>query len=138
MVKLEKLSAFEVGKRHKEIIPMLESAIEHADGEYTVSDIIDYISRGEQGCLGVFDGMELIGVFTVMLITYPRRSVIRLVTMGGLAVDRWSEVEPALIQFVKDNGCQAIECWCRDGAAKVAVKSFKADHHYNVVIREVL
>jgi len=137
MVKLEKLSAFEAGKRHKEIIPMLESAIDQADGEYTVADIIECISRGEQGCLGVFDGMELIGVFTVMLITYPRRRAIRLVTMGGLPVDRWSEVEPALIQFVKDNDCSAMECWCRDGAAKIATEAFKANHHYNVVVREV-
>ena len=136
-IRLEKLSAFEVGKRHKEIIPMIESAVQYADGEYTVADIIDAIGAGQQACLGVFEGMQMIGVFTAMLITYPRRQAIRLVTMGGLPVDRWADVEPVLIQFVKDNNCTHLECWCRDGAMKVATKAFKGTHHYNVVVREV-
>lgn len=136
-IRIEQLKAYDLGKMHETIIPMLEKAVEHTDGEYDVADIIEAISSGQQGCLGIFQELKLIGIYTVMLINYPQRRLLRIVTMGGLPVEYWAATEQTLTEYARGHQCDGIEFWCRPGVSKIVKKSFGFEHQYDVLIRPV-
>ena len=112
----------------EEVYPLLEKAQVYAAGELDTQDYFDMIESGDmQLWIAEDDG----GIFAMMLtefIQYPRKKVMRIVSIGGREMNRWMKYFPALEAAALSVGCTGFEVFGRKGWLRV-LKDWKCSYY---------
>jgi len=104
-----------------EVEPYIEAALERTMGELTTFDIRNFCKNRDMQ-LWAIHNPDLCGAVTTEIIKYPKRKILRIVTIGGSVLDGWSmELSKAMDAFARHEGASGIEAIGRKGwVAKVA------------------
>ena len=112
----------------EEVYPLLEKAQVYAAGELDTQDFFDMIKNGDmQLWIAEDDG----GIFAMMLtefVKYPRKKVMRIVSIGGKEMNRWMKYFPALEAAALSVGCTGFEIFGRKGWLRV-LKDWECSYH---------
>ena len=112
----------------EEVYQLLEKAQVYAAGELDTQDYFDMIESGDmQLWIAEDDG----GIFAMMLtefIQYPRKKVMRIVSIGGRGMNRWMKYFPALEAAALSVGCTGFEVFGRKGWLRV-LKDWKCSYY---------
>ena len=106
--------------------------------EMSVTDIYERLSEARMQLWLVFnEDKEIISVLTTEIIDYPRKTVCRIVTLGGKDLDIWVEDWLETIEaWALENDCVAIETVCRKGFIK-KLERFGYENAYTVLVKEL-
>ena len=112
----------------EEVYPLLEKAQVYAAGELETQDFFEMVESGDmQLWIAEDDG----GIFAMMLtefIQYPRKKVMRIVSIGGRGMNRWMKYFPALEAAALSVGCTGFEVFGRKGWLRV-LKDWKCSYY---------
>ena len=106
--------------------------------EMSVEDIYKRLSEARMQLWLVFnEDKEIISVLTTEIIDYPRKTVCRIVTLGGKDLDIWVEDWLETIEaWALENDCVAMETVCRKGFIK-KLERFGYENAYTVLVKEL-
>jgi len=106
--------------------------------EMSVTDIYERLSEARMQLWLVFnEDKEIISVLTTEIIDYPRKTVCRIVTLGGKDLDIWVEDWLETIEaWALENDCVAMETVCRKGFIK-KLERFGYENAYTVLVKEL-
>jgi len=106
--------------------------------EMSVTDIYERLSEARMQLWLVFnEDKEIISVLTTEIIDYPRKTVCRIVTLGGKDLDIWVEDLLETIEaWALENDCVAMETVCRKGFIK-KLERFGYENAYTVLVKEL-
>ena len=112
----------------EEVYPLLEKAQVYAAGELDTQDFFEMVENGDmQLWIAEDDG----GIFAMMLtefVQYPRKKVMRIVSIGGREMNRWMKYFPALEAAALSVGCTGFEVFGRKGWLRV-LKDWKCSYY---------
>jgi len=105
-----------VTKVWPEIYPLLDKCHRYSNGELETQDFLNMIVEGNMHLwVAVEDGVMIAAVVSEFVI-YPRKKIMRIVSLGGKGVDRWLEKLYAVIEATALSvGCTGLEAWGRKG-----------------------
>ena len=122
------VAADKVASIWEEVYPLLDMAQVYAAGELDTQDYFAMIENGDmQLWIAENDG----GIFAMMLtefVQYPRKKVMRIVSIGGKEMNRWMKYFPALEAAALSVGCTGFEVFGRKGWLRV-LKDWKCSYH---------
>ena len=106
--------------------------------EMSVEDIYKRLSEARMQIWLVFnEDKDIISVLTTEIIDYPRKTVCRIVTLGGKDLDIWVEDWLETIEaWALENDCVAMETVCRKGFIK-KLEKFGYENAYTVLVKEL-
>ena len=106
--------------------------------EMTIDDIYEKLLTADMQLWIVFSkDREIYSVLTTEIVTYPRKTTCRIVTLGGEGLDEWVEdLLNILEEWAKEQGCVAMETCCRKGFTK-KLKKYGYEHAYTVLGKEL-
>ena len=106
--------------------------------EMSVTDIYERLSEARMQLWLVFnEDKDIISVLTTEIIDYPRKTVCRIVTLGGKDLDIWVEDWLETIEaWALENDCVAMETVCRKGFIK-KLERFGYENAYTVLVKEL-
>ena len=118
--------------------PYIEMGNGKSGDEMSVEDIYKRLSEARMQLWLVFDDdREIISVLTTEIIEYPRKTMCRIVTLGGQDLDLWVEqLLETLEEWALENGCVAMETVCRKGFIK-KLERFGYENAYTVLVKEL-
>jgi hypothetical protein len=138
MPALRLLPPLEVVDRWSEIRKELDRAIQHARGELGVDDILSLVGKGKMGIVALEEGktLQLCAAFEV--ISYPRRSVLNLVAVGGKGAAELRHQFAGIDVIARELGADVVRCYCRPSVARLIKRvAPEAKQAYVVMEREV-
>jgi hypothetical protein len=97
----------------------MEGAAKYTYGRYTVDDIYNELSKGNQQLWIAYDDKIYAAVIT-QIMYYPRKKVLTMHFAGGTELNKW--IKPIISvfrSFAKDNNCDSIEAIGRKGWKKI-------------------
>jgi hypothetical protein len=106
--------------------------------EMSVQDIYENCKDKDMQLWIVFnEDKEIEAVLTTQVIDYPQKRVCRIVTLGGLNMDDWTDmVLSTLEEWAEQQSCHAMETVCRKGFIK-KLKSFGYENTYTILGKEL-
>jgi hypothetical protein len=61
---------------------------------------------------------EIIASMVTEIIQYPRKKIVRVITLSGKDMNSWYEFLPMLEGYAISNDCSSLEAWTRKGMAR--------------------
>ena len=118
--------------------PYVEMGNNKSQEEMNVDDIYKKLIESEMQLWIIFnEGKEIHSVFTTQIITYPRKTTCRIVTLGGEGLDDWvDQLLDTLEEWAIEQGCVAMETCCRKGFTK-KLERFGYEQTYTVLGKEL-
>ena len=121
----------------EECEPLIDSALKHSEGELISSDVYDQLINGAMQLWVAMEYGETIAAMITQVISYPRKSVLRVITLGGKdgsGLDKWYMFLDMIEGFALKTGCTALEAWTRKGMVR---KLKDWNHSYMVITKEL-
>ena len=100
--------------------PMLDKAINHADGNLLLIDVLYRILAGEQQLWIAEDGAQIIACAVTQVLVFPRKKVLSIAFIAGSDMNAWIGHEPVVEEYARQRGCVAFEGYARQGWARRA------------------
>jgi len=100
----------------------LTRALEHGQGESTLTDYMRKILNGYAQCWGVVKDDKLVGVGLTEIMQYSQQKTLHIIAFSGDNFEEQSGMINVVKQYAIDNGCKAIEQYGRKGWAKMLPK----------------
>jgi len=121
-----------------EVRRRLEAALAHAQGEYSVDDLMRMFGEGKlQLWVAIEKGM-IEALASTQAVEYGRMSVLRVVTLSGSKMADWiGPLVDGFARYCREQGLARIEAVGRKGFVR-ALKNLGFKEVYTTVIREVL
>ena len=118
--------------------PYIEMGNGKSRDEMSVMDIYKRLSEARMQLWLVFnENREIISVLTTEIIDYPRKTVCRIVTLGGKDLDIWvQDWLETIEEWALENDCVAMETVCRKGFIK-KLEKFGYENAYTVLVKEL-
>jgi hypothetical protein len=106
----------------------LELMTPHSEGELEPEDFYEALTNAEmQLWVAVNDG-DIIASMVSQIIPYPRKQVLRIISIAGKGVEQWMQFLPMVEDWALSVGCTSLECWGRKGWLKI-LKDWKCSYH---------
>lgn len=119
-----------MGRSRTELMrEQLERAISHAQGEYDVDDVLDWIRDGDAQ-LWEFENDSFA---VTMRVQYPRIVRLRVVLFAGRMTD---EIVERMMEIARALGAGGLECFGRPGWER-RLKKFGAKPAYTVMVKDL-
>ena len=119
-----------------EVVPLIEAALKHSEGEIIPEDLVKPIKIGKmQLWVALSDGV--IAAMITEIVVYPRKRVLRVITIAGKdghGMSKWYGFLPLVEGFALSNNCSSLEAWTRKGMAK---KLTDWEHKYMVITKDL-
>jgi len=106
----------------------LKLMMPHSEGELNPEDFYDAIYEGEMQLWVAVDGDELLASMVTQIVNYPRKRIMRIISIAGKSMEEWIEYMPIIEDWALEHGCVSLECWGRKGWLKV-LKDWKCSYH---------
>ena len=103
--------------------------------EMSVQDIYENCKDKDMQLWIVFnEDKDIEAVLTTQVIDYPQKRVCRIVTLGGLNMDDWTDMVLATLEeWAEEQACHSMETVCRKGFIK-KLKGFGYEHTYTCLL----
>ena len=100
----------------------------HSEGELEPEDFFEALTEGEMQLWVAIENKDIVASMVTQVVPYPRKRVLRIISIGGDGMDRWIEQLPMVEEWALSMGCTSLECWGRRGWLKV-LKDWKCSYH---------
>ena len=100
----------------------------HSEGELAPEDFYEAIHNGEMQLWLAVEGKELLASMVTQVVPYPKKTVLRIISIGGDDMEKWIGYIPLIEDWALSMGCTSLECWGRKGWLKV-LKDWKCSYH---------
>ena len=117
-----------------DVVPLIEKALQHAEGELVPDDIKKHLDKGDLRLWIALEGKETIAAMVTEVIQYPRKKIVRVITLAGKDMDMWYDFLPMIEGYAIRNGCSSLEAWSRKGMAR-KLKDWK--HSYDIITKDL-
>jgi hypothetical protein len=77
---------------------------------------------------------EIIACMITEIITYPRKKIVRVITLAGKDMDMWYDFLPMVEGYAVNNECSSLEAWTRKGMTR-KLKDWK--HSYDIITKDI-
>lgn len=102
------------------IFPQVKAALSYANGEQNPLDVYDAIKDNVYILFVVTEGEKVLGHWTVQKVTFPRKTILDLVTVGGTRLKEWVDEGLKMTEKVgKELGCTDMYTHGRKGWIKI-------------------
>ena len=117
-----------------DVAPLIEKALQHAEGELVPDDIKKHLDKGDLRLWVALEGKETIAAMVTEIIQYPRKKIVRVITLAGRNMDLWYDFLPMIEGYAIRNDCSSLEAWSRKGMAR-KLKDWK--HSYDIITKDL-
>ena len=117
-----------------ETVPLIEKALLHAEGELMPDDIKEYLDKGDLRLWVAMKDKETIATMVTEIIQYPRKKIVRVITIAGKDMNLWYDFLPMLEGYAVRHGCSSLEAWTRRGMTR-KLKDWK--HSYDIITKDL-
>ena len=128
------LEAEDIGLVWDDVVPLIEKALQHAEGELVPDDIKKHLDKGDLRLWVALEGKETIAAMVTEVIQYPRKKIVRVITLAGKNMDMWYDFLPMIEGYAIRNGCSSLEAWSRKGMTR-KLKDWK--HSYDIITKDL-
>jgi len=108
--------------------PLLEKSAPHSEGEMEAEDMFPILLSGEMQLWVAIENKEIIAAMVSQIISYPRKKVMRIISIGGSDMEKWMPNFPIFENWALNLGCTSIEAWGRKGWLRV-LDDWKCSYH---------
>jgi hypothetical protein len=137
MIYLSGIYANEVGYVESDVRPLIQKALDHARGEWTVDLILENVKTGDMQLWIGHEDDELYYVCITRIENYPSGYKTCLVlALAGFNIDDWLQNINELEKWCEHHGVEAIRLQGRKGWER-KLKNYGFDHAYTVLERKV-
>ena len=116
---------------------LIDIALKHSEGELISSDVYEQLMNNTMQLWIAMEHGEVIAAMITQVISYPRKRVLRVITLGGKdgsGLDKWYMFLDMIEGFALKTGCTALEAWTRKGMVR---KLKDWNHSYMVITKEL-
>jgi thioester reductase-like protein len=104
----------------EDVAPMLARVTEHSEGELETDDFLESLMIGGMQLWVATEDNEIIMSMVTMIVPYPQKKVLRVVSISGERFKELHEKFNDMIEaFAIKKGCSALELWGRKGWKKM-------------------
>ena len=122
-------SACDFDQVWEKVIPLIDRAIEYADGKYGAEDIYKALKNREMQLWVAFTKVGALSAFCITKIThYPREKRGAILFASGHNVMEWLPFCKTIQNWARENGCTSMEVYGRRGWKKL----LKQYGHYEI------
>jgi hypothetical protein len=138
MVKVINIPPSVIWNMTEDIDEYIKKAIEHSNGEFNATSIYEKVSQGMMEAWVVSDeDYNIMAVLVTEFITYPLRSMVRVVLCGGDSLEKWVDIFlNKLDEYALNLGANGIEVVGRKGWERV-LKNKGYEYTYTALSKEV-
>ena len=98
-----------------ECAPLLRRAIEYANGEFDIDDVLGWLKNRDMQLWVAIDD-KIVMACTTEVLDYPKKRVLRAILVGGDGMRDWiGDLDRALAEYAKQIGAKSIEAVGRKG-----------------------
>ena len=98
------------------VSPMLQKALDEANGTYSLEDVKEALEDGSDILLVAMNDAEIVAAGTLQIIKYPQKKVLNMFLAGGKKLKEWEEeVVDTVYNIAKEQGADSIYLQGRDG-----------------------
>ena len=127
----------EIDEIWDDCVPYINLVQKKGQGEMTTEDIYNLCKEAKMQLWVIFDdNANIKGVGTTEILVYPRKKVCRIVNLGGVEFDEWIHTISVIEAWAEENGCDAIETFCRKGFIK-KLEKYGYEQTYTVLGKEL-
>ena len=112
----------------EKVIPHVKAAELHSEGELTPEDFFEILMKDDMQLWVAVESGELLASMITQIITYTRKRVLRIISIGGDEMERWIKFLPLVENWALKVGCTSLECWGRKGWLKI-LQDWKCSYH---------
>jgi len=124
----------DIGLVWDEVVPLIEKALLHAEGELIPEDIKQHLDEGDLRLWVALKGQKILAAMVTEIIEYPRKRIVRVITLAGKNMDMWYDFLPMIEGYAVKNGCSSLEAWTRKGMTR-KLKDWK--HSYDIITKDL-
>ena len=117
-----------------EVSPLIEKALRHAEGELIPNDIKKHLDASNLRLWVALENRDVIAAMVTEIIQYPRKKIVRVITLAGKNMDLWYDFLPMIEGYAIRNDCSSLEAWSRKGMAR-KLKDWK--HSYDIITKDL-
>ncbi len=100
----------------------------HSEGELEPEDFYIPLIEGDMQLWAALIEEEIIASMVTQIIPYPRKKVLRIISIAGEDMKNWIDNLPIIENWALSNGCTSLECWGRKGWLKI-LEDWKCSYH---------
>jgi hypothetical protein len=112
----------------EKVLPHIEAMQPHSEGELLPADFYEFLTKAEMQLWAAVEEKEVLASMVTQIIPYPRKRVLRIISIGGEDMDKWIGFIPLIEAWALSVGCTSLECWGRKGWLKV-LKDWRCSYH---------
>jgi len=117
-----------------DVVPLIEKALLHAEGELMPEDIKKHLDSADLRLWVALKDKDVIASMVTEIIQYPRKKIVRVITLAGKDMSLWYDFLPMLEGYAIRNGCSSLEAWTRKGMTR-KLKDWK--HSYDIITKDL-
>lgn len=118
----------------REILPLLEKTLAYAHGRYLSEDIYRCLKACDMQLWVIYNSQGLLSFCITQIIVYPRKKILSIPFVGGIEMLKWLHLLGEIQRFAKENGCDEIEGYAREGWLRVFNKfNFEVKKIFSVI-----
>ena len=117
-----------------DVSPLIEKALRHAEGELIPDDIKKHLDSANLRLWVALKDRNVIAAMVTEIIQYPRKKIVRVITLAGKDMSLWYDFLPMLEGYAIRHGCSSLEAWTRKGMTR-KLKDWK--HSYDIITKDL-
>lgn len=117
-----------------DVSPLIEKALRHAEGELIPDDIKKHLDSANLRLWVALKDKDVIAAMVTEIIQYPRKKIVRVITLAGKDMSLWYDFLPMLEGYAIRHGCSSLEAWTRKGMTR-KLKDWK--HSYDIITKDL-
>ena len=117
-----------------EVAPLMDVALKHSEGELLTEDLVEHLDNDDLRLWVAMKNDKVIAAMITEIITYPRKKILRVITLAGKYMDLWYDFLPSVEGYAISKQCSALEAWTRKGMTR-KLKDWK--HSYDIITKDL-
>ena len=117
-----------------EVAPLMDVALKHSEGELLTEDLIEHLDNDDLRLWVAMKNDKVIAAMITEIITYPRKKILRVITLAGKDMDLWYDFLPSVEGYALSKQCSALEAWTRKGMTR-KLKDWR--HSYDMITKDL-
>ena len=117
-----------------EVAPLMDAALKHSEGELLTEDLVEHLDNEDLRLWVAMLDNKVIAAMITEVITYPRKKILRIITLAGKDMELWYDFLPSIEGYAVSKQCSALEAWTRKGMTR-KLKDWK--HSYSVITKDL-
>ena len=117
-----------------EVAPLMDVALKHSEGELLTEDLVEHLDNDDLRLWVAMKDDKVIAAMITEIITYPRKKILRIITLAGKDMDLWYDFLPSVEGYALSQQCSALEAWTRKGMTR-KLKDWR--HSYDIITKDL-